>query len=91
MRYLSPALNVMAAAARKAGRGLIRDFGELENLQVSLKGPSDFVSTADKRTENQLVEELQRQPDLLSFGSKAGFTAPVAGLNAFVVPSAAGE
>jgi myo-inositol-1(or 4)-monophosphatase len=60
MRYLSPALNVMAAAARKAGRGLIRDFGELENLQVSLKGPADFVSTADKRTENQLVEELQR-------------------------------
>ena len=60
MRYLSPALNVMAAAARKAGRGLIRDFGELENLQVSMKGPADFVSTADKRTENQLVEELQR-------------------------------
>jgi myo-inositol-1(or 4)-monophosphatase len=60
MRYLSPALNVMVAAARKAGRGLIRDFGELENLQVSMKGPADFVSTADKRTENQLVEELTR-------------------------------
>jgi myo-inositol-1(or 4)-monophosphatase len=60
MRYLSPALNVMTAAARKAGRGLIRDFGELENLQVSMKGPADFVSTADKRTENQLLEELQR-------------------------------
>ena len=37
--------------ARKAGRGLIRDFGELENLQVSLKGPADFVSTADQRTD----------------------------------------
>ncbi|HXC56024.1 MAG TPA: inositol monophosphatase family protein [Rhizomicrobium sp.] len=60
MRYLSPAINVMVAAARKAGRGLIRDFGELENLQVSLKGPADFVSTADKRTENLLLEELQR-------------------------------
>jgi myo-inositol-1(or 4)-monophosphatase len=60
MRNLSPALNVMVAAARKAGRGLIRDFGELENLQVSMKGPADFVSTADKRTENQLVEELTR-------------------------------
>jgi myo-inositol-1(or 4)-monophosphatase len=58
--YLSPALNVMTAAARKAGRGLIRDFGEIENLQVSLKGPADFVSTADKRTENQLREELSR-------------------------------
>jgi myo-inositol-1(or 4)-monophosphatase len=60
MPYLSPALNVMVSAARKAGRGLIRDFGEIENLQVSLKGPGDFVSTADKRTENQLLEELSR-------------------------------
>src|ERR1700712_450851 len=60
MKYISPALTVMTAAARKAGRGLIRDFGELENLQVSMKGPADFVSTADKRTENQLVEELKR-------------------------------
>ena len=58
MRYLSPALNVMMAAARKAGRHLIRDFGELENLQVSMKGPADFVTTADKRTERILVEEL---------------------------------
>ena len=48
---LSPALNVMIAAARKAGRPLIRDFGELENLQISMKGPADFVTTADKRTE----------------------------------------
>ena len=46
----SPALNVMMAAARKAGRGLIRDFGELENLQVSRKGPADFVTNADQRT-----------------------------------------
>ena len=60
MPYLSPALNVMIAAARKAGRGLIRDFGELENLQVSMKGPADFVSVADERTERILVEELSR-------------------------------
>ena len=60
MPYLSPALNVMVAAARKAGRGLIRDFGELENLQVSRKGPADFVSTADQRTERILLEEFQR-------------------------------
>jgi myo-inositol-1(or 4)-monophosphatase len=60
MPYLSPALNVIVAAARKAGRGLIRDFGELENLQVSLKGPGDFVSTADERTERILIEELSR-------------------------------
>jgi myo-inositol-1(or 4)-monophosphatase len=58
--YLSPALNVMTAAARKAGRRLIRDFGEVENLQVSMKGPADFVSVADQRTERILVEELQK-------------------------------
>jgi myo-inositol-1(or 4)-monophosphatase len=60
MPYLSPALNVMTTAARKAGRGLIRDFGELENLQVSLKGPADFVSTADQRTERILIQELSK-------------------------------
>jgi myo-inositol-1(or 4)-monophosphatase len=60
MPYLSPALNVMIAAARKAGRGLNRDLGELENLQVSLKGPADFVSTADQRTERILVQELSK-------------------------------
>ena len=58
MRYLSPALNVMMAAARKAGRKLIRDFGEIENLQISMKGPADFVTIADQRTERILVEEL---------------------------------
>ena len=60
MPYLSPALNVMTTAARKAGRKLIRDFGELENLQVSMKGPADFVTSADQRTEQILIEELQR-------------------------------
>lgn len=60
MPYLSPALNVMLAAAKKAGRALIRDFGELENLQISKKGPADFVTTADSRTERILVEELTR-------------------------------
>jgi myo-inositol-1(or 4)-monophosphatase len=60
MPYLSPATNVMIAAARKAGRKLIRDYGEIENLQVSMKGPADFVSSADKRTEDMLVEELTR-------------------------------
>ena len=60
MRYLSPALNVMMAAARKAGRGLIRDLGELENLQISKKGPADFVTSADQRTERILVDELTK-------------------------------
>lgn len=60
MPYLSAALNVMTSAARKAGRRLIRDFGEVENLQISLKGPGDFVSVADQRTERILLEELQK-------------------------------
>ena len=48
----------------KASRSLIRDFGEIENLQVSSKGPGDFVTSADKRTEKILIEELQKaHPD----------------------------
>src|ERR1700742_5090813 len=58
--YTSPALNVMVAAARKAGRPLIRDFNELENLQISMKGPADFVTSADKRTDKILIEELTK-------------------------------
>ncbi|MCP4305471.1 MAG: inositol monophosphatase, partial [bacterium] len=53
-------LNVMVNAALKAGRGLSRDFGEVENLQVSLKGPGDFVSAADRRAEEVLIAELAR-------------------------------
>jgi myo-inositol-1(or 4)-monophosphatase len=60
MAYQSATLNVMTAAARKAGRPLVRDFGELENLQISKKGPADFVTSADKRTERILIEELSR-------------------------------
>jgi myo-inositol-1(or 4)-monophosphatase len=54
----SALINVMINAARKAGRTLARDFGEVENLQVSLKGPNDFVSAADRRAEQILVKEL---------------------------------
>lgn len=52
-------LNVMVNAALKAGRGLVRDFGEVENLQVSLKGPGDFVSAADRRAEETLISQLK--------------------------------
>jgi myo-inositol-1(or 4)-monophosphatase len=54
----SALLNVMIKAARKAGRALKRDFGEVENLQVSLKGPANFVTAADRRSEETLREEL---------------------------------
>ena len=57
---LSPAMQVVTSAVRKAGRRLLRDFGEVEQLQVSVKGPSDFVSSADLRAEQTLKEELSK-------------------------------
>ena len=56
----SALMNVMVGAARKAGRSLARDFGEVEQLQVSLKGPANFVSAADTRAEEILHKELVR-------------------------------
>ncbi len=56
----SALMNVMVGAARKAGRSLARDFGEVEQLQVSLKGPGNFVSAADHRAEQIIFEELSR-------------------------------
>ena len=58
MRLESPQINLIIKACLKASRSLIRDFGEIENLQVSKKGPGDFVTSADKRTEKILIEEL---------------------------------
>ncbi len=60
MQSRSALLNVMTAAAQKAARGLVHDFGEIENLQVSKKGPADFVSTADLKSEKTLVQELSK-------------------------------
>jgi myo-inositol-1(or 4)-monophosphatase len=60
MALRSANITVMAQAAHKAARNLIRDFGEVENLQVSLKGPGDFVSAADRRAEQILRQELTR-------------------------------
>ncbi|SDB68059.1 inositol monophosphatase family protein [Belnapia rosea] len=57
---LSPALNVVVSAVQKAGRRLLRDFAEVEQLQVSSKGPGDFVSQADLRAEEQLRQDLGR-------------------------------
>ncbi|OYX45867.1 MAG: inositol monophosphatase [Alphaproteobacteria bacterium 32-64-14] len=56
----SPTVSVMIDAARSAGRRLVRDFGEVENLQVSRKGPADFVSAADKKAEEIIVKSLQK-------------------------------
>jgi myo-inositol-1(or 4)-monophosphatase len=56
----SALMNVMIGAARKAGRGLTRDFGEVEQLQVSVKGPGNFVSAADHRSEETIFRELSK-------------------------------
>lgn len=56
----SALMNVMAQTAMKAGRSLVRDFGEVQNLQVSIKGPGDFVSQADRKAEKIVFDELSR-------------------------------
>jgi myo-inositol-1(or 4)-monophosphatase len=69
----SALLNVMIKAARKAARTLNRDFGELENLQVSLKGPANFVTAADRRAEEILRAELeQARPGYSFLGEEGG-------------------
>ena len=60
MRTFSANLNVIIKACEKASKSLIRDYGEIEKLQVSIKGPSDFVSSADKKVEENLIRELNK-------------------------------
>ena len=69
----SAVINVMVKAARRAGRSLKRDLGEIENLQVSLKGPANFVSLADKRAEEMLCEDLDKaRPGYGFIGEEGG-------------------
>ena len=66
-------MNIIYKACTKASRSLIRDFGEIENLQVSSKGPGDFVTSADKRTEKIIIEELlNAHPDYCVISEEAG-------------------
>ena len=60
MNSISPNLNIMIKASEKASKILIRDFGELEKLQVSKKGPNDFVTNSDLKTEKVIIEELKK-------------------------------
>ena len=60
MNSISADLNIMIKASEKASKALIRDFGEVEKLQVSIKGPSDFVTNADKKSEKIIIEELSK-------------------------------
>ncbi len=71
-----PLINLMEKAARKAARPLMRDFGEVEQLQVSVKGPGDFVTEADRRTESILREELHKaRPEFGFLMEEAGAVA----------------
>jgi len=75
----SATINVMTRAAAKAGRTLVHDFGEVEQLQVSRKGPADFVSTADRAAERVLREELGRaRPDFAFLMEESGAIAGTA-------------
>ena len=67
MNSISANLNLMIKASEKASKVIIRDFGELENLQVSKKGPKDFVTKTDKRVEKILIEELSKSKKNYSF------------------------
>jgi len=73
MKLKSANINVMVNACRKASRVLIRDFGEIEKLQVSVKGPGDFVTASDKKIEKIIIEELQKaRPDYSILSEECG-------------------
>jgi myo-inositol-1(or 4)-monophosphatase len=79
-------MNVMIQAATKAGRGMRRDFGEVEQLQVSIKGPSDFVSAADRKAEEILVKELQKaRPEIGFLLEEGGAIAGTDPLQRFII------
>ena len=67
MNSISPNLNIMIKACEKASKTIIRDFGEVENLQVSKKGPRDFVTKTDRRVESILINELSKSRKNFSF------------------------
>jgi len=72
MNSISPNLNIMIKACEKAAKVIIRDFGEIENLQVSKKGPTDFVTNSDLRTEKIIIQELKKARPNYSFLSEEG-------------------
>lgn len=83
---LSPNLSVMVKAVEKAARSLVRDFGEVEKLQISVKGPGDFVSRADRRSEEIIVESLQKdRPDWGFLNEEGGAIAGSDGRFRFLV------
>ena len=73
MRLSSPRMTVIYNACMKASKSMIRDFGEIEKLQISAKGPGDFVTNADKRSEEIIIEELLKaHPDYGILSEESG-------------------
>ena len=68
MNSISANLNIMIKASEKASKILIRDFGEIEKLQVSKKGPTDFVTNSDLKAEKIIIEELKKAGEKVEFG-----------------------
>jgi myo-inositol-1(or 4)-monophosphatase len=86
MATASANLTVMIAAARKAARRLVRDFGEVENLQVSVKGAGDFVSNADRKAEETIREALMSaRPAYGWLGEETGETPGKDGMHRWIV------
>ena len=74
MNSISANLNIMIKACEKASKILIRDFGEIEKLQVKKKGPSDFVTNADLRAEKTIIDELKKaKPNFSILSEEIGF------------------
>ena len=73
MNSISANLNIMIKACEKASKLIIRDFGELEKLQVSKKGPNDFVTNSDIKTEKIIIDELSKgRPNYSIFSEENG-------------------
>ena len=70
MNSISPNLNIMIKASIKASKILIRDFGEIEKLQVSKKSPKDFVTNSDLKVEKIILDELEKARPAYSFISE---------------------
>lgn len=86
MANLSPLLSIMVRAAEKAAKSLLRDFGEVEQLQVSVKGPGDFVSAADRRAEQIIHQELSKaRPDYAFLMEESGKLGPANAECRFIV------
>jgi myo-inositol-1(or 4)-monophosphatase len=85
MAARSALYNVMERAARRAARGLVHDFGEVEHLQVSVKGPADFVSTADLQAERTLKADLAKARPGYGFLMEEGGSTPGDGRHRWIV------